>query len=663
QDNIDPIVLTQNITVQLDENGLASITTTDIDNGSSDNCTIATMSLDVTDFDCEDVGENTVTLTVTDVNGNSASATAVVTVEDNIAPTVTNPGDQIVDSGVNCSALLADYTTDLIYSDNCSIGDLIQTPAPGSTYDMDAGIVSVSIEVIDESGNSTTVAFDVNIFDQYVFDITSVDFGNITTCNEWPDGYIVINSTLDSNLLLYNIYETNSWQGFNNHFNDLAAGTYNVQVKNLNGCVKQWDTPIVILPAPELTLDNIIVTNIETCFGADNGEIEIIASGGSGDFMYSIDNGDTWNENSVFENLSPGTYQIQIMDAVGCNYIHDEAITITQPEQLLYSEVSYTHVEGCYGNANGSISVTTTGGTGNIEVSVDFGQNWISQTTVANLDEGNYYLMIRDANECELYYENNPIQITQPQELEITNVEMSEIVCGQETVTLEIASNGGSGTIQFSIDNGVSWSDDNEFTLNSGENYSIVIKDENDCEQIYANNPVSFEAIYASDVSIEVSPEYAVCAGETITLTAICADDVDFSWNLSSVLSSVLEVTEAIGSYDYTVTAVNQDNCSSQSTVEITFTDCTGVEQIEESAISIYPNPNTGEFSLEFETQKLPKAVRIYSTQGKMVFEQSSKELITNLMTFNLPNLHPGVYYTQIEFEGEIVIKKMVIKE
>ena len=84
----------------LDGNGAATITTADIDNGSSDNCdTDPTLALDVTSFDCDDLGANTVTLTVTDANGNSSTATATVTVQDTTGPTAftTSPADVTVD--------------------------------------------------------------------------------------------------------------------------------------------------------------------------------------------------------------------------------------------------------------------------------------------------------------------------------------------------------------------------------------------------------------------------------------------------------------------------------------------------------------------------------------------------------------------------------------
>jgi PKD repeat protein len=76
----NPIARCQDISVQLDGTGNASITAANIDNGSTDNCGIVSMSLDIMDFTCADVGEKTVTLTVTDAAGNENTCTATVTV-------------------------------------------------------------------------------------------------------------------------------------------------------------------------------------------------------------------------------------------------------------------------------------------------------------------------------------------------------------------------------------------------------------------------------------------------------------------------------------------------------------------------------------------------------------------------------------------------------
>src|SRR5581483_6072092 len=85
-DNIAPTAICKNVTIQLDASGNASITAAQVNNGSSDNCGIASMSVSPNSFTCANVGDNNVTLTVTDVNGNTSTCGAIVTVQDNVAP-------------------------------------------------------------------------------------------------------------------------------------------------------------------------------------------------------------------------------------------------------------------------------------------------------------------------------------------------------------------------------------------------------------------------------------------------------------------------------------------------------------------------------------------------------------------------------------------------
>ncbi|WP_452227818.1 HYR-like domain-containing protein [Lacinutrix sp. MEBiC02404] len=77
-----PAAVCQNFSVTLDVTGNATISVSDIDNGSSDNCGIQSMSLDNTLFDCSNLGSNTVILTVRDLSGNISTCTATVTVID-----------------------------------------------------------------------------------------------------------------------------------------------------------------------------------------------------------------------------------------------------------------------------------------------------------------------------------------------------------------------------------------------------------------------------------------------------------------------------------------------------------------------------------------------------------------------------------------------------
>jgi hypothetical protein len=108
-DQTAPTVLTQNLTVAL-QNGTATITTAQVNNGSTDACGIASLALSKTTFSCDNIGKNTVTLTVTDIHGNVASQTATVTVTGSVPnPTIAIKPSSNVYTGGNAAALYLGY--------------------------------------------------------------------------------------------------------------------------------------------------------------------------------------------------------------------------------------------------------------------------------------------------------------------------------------------------------------------------------------------------------------------------------------------------------------------------------------------------------------------------------------------------------------------------
>ena len=81
-DTLAPVVHTKSITVSLDTNtGLASITASQVDSNSADNCSIQSLQVSPSSFDCGAAGANVVVLTVTDSSGNLGTANATVTVD------------------------------------------------------------------------------------------------------------------------------------------------------------------------------------------------------------------------------------------------------------------------------------------------------------------------------------------------------------------------------------------------------------------------------------------------------------------------------------------------------------------------------------------------------------------------------------------------------
>ena len=177
-DDMDPTVVTQDISVSLDANGAASITTADIDNGSSDNCTAdadLTFALDETAFDCEDLGSNTVTLTVTDEQGNFHSETAVVTVVDDSAPTIA-VADASVSLDANGNATITGDLFDNLSSDNCSDNANLTFSVNIDTYDCtNLGANAVVVTAEDESGNQVTANAVLTVVDDSAPTIVTQD--------------------------------------------------------------------------------------------------------------------------------------------------------------------------------------------------------------------------------------------------------------------------------------------------------------------------------------------------------------------------------------------------------------------------------------------------------------------------------------------------------
>ena len=162
EDNVAPVAICQDITVQLDAAGMASITTGDIDNGSNDACGIASLALDVMDFTCANVGTNTVVLTVTDNNGNTSTCSSTVTVEDNIAP-IAICQDITVQLDAAGNALLVGADIDNGSNDACGIASLTSDVASFDCSNIGANAVILTVE--DNNGNTSTCTSTVTVED------------------------------------------------------------------------------------------------------------------------------------------------------------------------------------------------------------------------------------------------------------------------------------------------------------------------------------------------------------------------------------------------------------------------------------------------------------------------------------------------------------------
>jgi gliding motility-associated-like protein len=174
EDNVAPIALCQNLTLPLDNSGNVTITPSQINNGSSDNCGIASLSLSQTSFDCLNVGSNNVVLTLIDVNGNSSTCSSVFTITDSNNPVFVYVPANISENAVSnlCGRVI---TYDLpVFDDNCGV-TMSQTDLSGLTTGdiFPVGLTTQTYSVTDNSGNTISASFTITIVDDQVPVITN----------------------------------------------------------------------------------------------------------------------------------------------------------------------------------------------------------------------------------------------------------------------------------------------------------------------------------------------------------------------------------------------------------------------------------------------------------------------------------------------------------
>ncbi|HEY0670056.1 MAG TPA: family 10 glycosylhydrolase, partial [Sphingobacteriaceae bacterium] len=177
-DYIKPTVVTQNITRTL-VNGSVSVAATEIDNGSSDNWGIASMTLSKTTFTCSDIGENPVMLIVTDKAGNIDSASATITIEGTIPQpvisvtrndnTFTGLSDNTIALGYGAQSLIinASNTIDGTTSYSWSpVADLSSSTTASTTFTPSAaGNYTFSVLATNEYGCTATASVTITVID------------------------------------------------------------------------------------------------------------------------------------------------------------------------------------------------------------------------------------------------------------------------------------------------------------------------------------------------------------------------------------------------------------------------------------------------------------------------------------------------------------------
>lgn len=320
------------------------------------------------------------------------------------------------------------------------------------------------------------------------------------TCYNAKDGSIQLN--LQGGTIPYAIM----WGSGSNSTTqtNLGPGTYSVSVTDNVGCSAQGT--FTLSQSDSL----VIAANSEDvkCNGAATGSIDITLTGGSTPYQYQWSNGANTEDLSQ---LPASSYSLTATDKNGCTLTHN--FQIDQPEAIVITPI-VTNVT-CSGDANGSIILSTSGGTGGFTYSWDDGSTANSRS---NLEGGNYIVTVTDAAGCSI---TNTIEVSEPDPLTIA-LDISDVSCkGEQDGSVTADVKGGQTPYQYQWGTGATTNIIDQLTTGS---YTLTVTDANSCQ--------------ATDQAfVEVDPDKSGCLKYLIIYDAFTpnGDGKNDTWVIESL--------------------------------------------------------------------------------------------------------------------------------
>jgi guanyl-specific ribonuclease Sa len=430
-----------------------------------------------------------------------------------------------------------------------------------------------------------------------------------------------------------------------NIFTGLTAGSYDVYVKDVNGCIYS-QTNIITVNNPNSLVVSAVITSV-TCANP-TGTISINATGGAAPYQYSLDNGANYYASNVFTGLTPGNYTIKVRDYQNTTF----SITaiITQGSVPVINTTA-TNIN-CKGEASGSITVNVTGGLAPYTYSLDNGPyiNGNSSMTYTNLYAGTHNITVKDTNGC--------LTTTQAVISEPASALMTVTMVKNQTITINAA--GGSGNYRYAISPNLDkFSTNNIFSELTPGSYVVNTSDVNGC-YIMLNAVVDPPAPLING-QIKLTLEFK--PGQTLADLTIDGQNIKWYINQNPLAGKTSKTSEI----PLPLTTVIEEGTTYYASQTIN-----GIESTERLAVTVksstlgtddlviknfeyYPNPVKN--VLIISNTSIIDEVTFISIKGETLLAKKINGLRSEI---DLSNFSKGVYFLKVKAEGTEKTVKLI---
>lgn len=336
------------------------------------------------------------------------------------------------------------------------------------------------------------------------------------------------------------------------------AGTYNVTVTNENGCTLEASHSVESIDITSTLASSVSAPSNCNPMG---GIIEVLPSAGVS--LYSIDQGNTWQQSSTFDLLPAGSYELLVATAdTSCVHVVEETIVLIETTTISYQGAVVENNTSCVAS-DGRIELLFESTTASLEYSIDGGNSWQSSPIFESVIAGEYIASARDITEgCS-------VTIEQP--IYVSNFTTIDYVLGLEPLTCSGDNNASlsidlSGNIQ---DIQLSWEDGSTSPIRenlSSGNYAALLMNIFGCVQYVE---ITIDDPDPVDLLAELPSDTTLCNGDTIALL-ITDETLDYTlyqngvylnsgtdFTLVTAGQYILEGMDVSGCVAYDTTTVN----------------------------------------------------------------------------------------------------------
>ncbi|MBL7788434.1 MAG: choice-of-anchor L domain-containing protein [Chitinophagales bacterium] len=342
--------------------------------------------------------------------------------------------------------------------------------------------------------------------------------------------------------------------GSSNIFNGLAAGVYNVAIRNGSNC--RFDTTLTITAGSNPPSATFTITN--TSCGLVNGSARIITKSGVAPLAQQWRLGASIISTDTFINNRPaGNYVLTIVDNVGCSVNYPIAILGSSPANFSFIKTDQT----C-GNSNGSITANATSGASPFTYTWNQGG---STPTILGLTGGWYKLTFSDVNGCTKI---DSVQLLSFPAI-TQNKSGTNALCGASNGTATaIVTSGGTSPFIYSWSNGVTTSpiSASNHTINSlsGGKYKFTIQDSKGC--------TAFDSVIVNSspaLNISISRTNATCGNNNGSISVnILTGTPTYTYVWNDAVTTQNRINLGAGSYS--VTATDGNGCTASGAAVVT---------------------------------------------------------------------------------------------